>query len=103
MYLTNKNRFRQKRNITNIFPKCTILHFWLLLLNFIVCHRIYTFRTFSSRFGTGVEATLVEINLIKGKWLIGCLFNPHKSKIKILLKKIKLVLINFHLSMKTFF
>ena len=40
-------------------------------------------------FEEGVEAIFVEINLRKRKWLLGCSYSPHKSKIDNHLNKIK--------------
>ena len=46
-------------------------------------------------FEEGVEVIFVEINLRQRKWLSGCPYNPHKSKIENLLNKIKINLDSF--------
>ena len=49
-----------------------------------------------------VEAIFVQINLRKGKWLLGCSYEPHKSKIENNLNKIKVSLDSFSSKYKIF-
>ena len=63
--------------------------------NFIKCQRRYTSKLLVIGFEKGVEIALVELNLIKWRWLLVSLFNPHKLKIENHLNKIKISLNSF--------